>query len=301
MTIQIPCNICLQPVTIQEYTPSMKCPHCQHLQGVPKLRNESKIRLLDYAAHHRSKRCFKEAISAYQKALSYDSEDAEVYWLMALCQYGIVYEKVDGCYEMRMYSCLEKSIYMSSYYKAAIKFSHPRQRSLYFNTAKEIDELFRTTHDAAKLELQYDVFVSCRGLSQTTGNTQDLMLASQLISLLEAEGIRVYAPAVQKDPRPLYEQQPAVMAALHSARILLVVGSKTRSFTSPIVRNDALRYLALMKDSRKRAIAVYRDMTKYDLPEEFAHLESVDLSESGASTGLVQTIRGHLEQNKSLK
>ncbi len=297
MTIQIPCNICLRPVTIQDHSASMKCPHCQHLQGLPRLRNESKVRLLDYAAHHRSERRFKEALSAYQKALSYDPEDPEVYWLMALCQYGIVYEEVDGCYEMRMYSCLEKSIYMSSYYKAAIKFSHPQQRSLYFNAAKDIDELFRTTHEAAKLELQYDVFVSCRGLSQTTGNTQDLMLASQLISLLKSEGIRVYAPAVEKDPRPLYEQQPAVMAALHSARILLLVGSKTRSFTSPTVRNDALRYLALMKDGKKRAIAAYRDMTRYDLPEEFAHLEAVDLSESGASTKLVQTIREHLEKN----
>ncbi len=297
---QLPCSVCFNPITIKEHAAVLTCPHCGIRQGQPKLRRSGKIRLLDYAAHYRAKHCFKQAISAYQKALSYEQEDAEVYWLMMLCQYGVLYEKDGDNYVMRMYNCPEKSVYMSSYYKTAVRLANDQQRTLYWDVAKQIDTLYRTTHEASQHQDKYDVIVSCRGWEQAGGNTQDMMLASQLISVLEGEGVKVYSPSVRTEASPLYERQPAILAALHSARVMLIVGTKPGSFTAPSVRNDALRFLKLMKDTKKRMIPVFRDITRYDLPEELAHLEVMDLSETGTVSRLVQAVCAHLQRTAPL-
>ncbi len=293
---QLPCSICFNPITIRENAALLTCPHCGRRQGQPKLRRSGKIRLLDYAAHYREKHAFKQAISAYQKALSYEQEDAEVYWLMMLCQYGVLFEQEGDEYVMRMYNCPEKSVYMSSYYKTAVRLASDQQRALYWDAAKQIDTLYRTIQDASEHQEKYDVIVSCRSWEQAGGNTQDMMLASQLVSVLESEGVKVYSPAVHTEVTALHERQPEILAALHSARVMLIVGTKPGSFTAPSVRINALRFLKLMKDTKKRMIPVFRDMTRYDLPEEFAHLEVMDLSETGTVSRLVQAVCAHLER-----
>lgn len=71
------------------------------------------------------------------------------------------------------------------------------------------------------------------------------------------------------------------------------------------VKNEWSRYLALIKDGKRKAlIPAYKDMDPYDLPEEFSHLQAQDMSKLGFMHDLVHGIKkitDSAEPNKWLK
>ena len=72
------------------------------------------------------------------------------------------------------------------------------------------------------------------------------------------------------------EYEPIIFAALHSAKVMLVVGTKIEHFTAVWVKNEWSRFLKIIqKDRSKLLIPCYRDIDAYELPEEFAHLQAV--------------------------
>ncbi len=69
------------------------------------------------------------------------------------------------------------------------------------------------------------------------------------------------------------EYEPYIFAALHSAKVMVVVGTKPEYLNAVWVKNEWSRYLTLMKHDRKRLlIPCYRDMDPYDLPEQLSVL-----------------------------
>ena len=73
---------------------------------------------------------------------------------------------------------------------------------------------------------------------------------------------------------------------------MLVVGTKPEYFNAVWVKNEWSRYLKLLKTDRSRLIIpCYRDMDAYDLPDEFAHLQSQDMSKIGFVNDVVRGIK----------
>ena len=72
---------------------------------------------------------------------------------------------------------------------------------------------------------------------------------------------------------------------------MLVVGTKPEYFSAVWVRNEWSRYLSLIEQGQKKTIIpCYRDMSPYDLPDEFAALQSQDVSKVGYMQDLLRGI-----------
>ena len=85
------------------------------------------------------------------------------------------------------------------------------------------------------------------------------------------------------------QYEPYIFAALNSAKVMVVIGSRPEYFNAVWVKNEWSRYLSLMKHDHKRLlIPCYRDMDPYDLPEELSMLQSQDMSKIGFMQDLLR-------------
>lgn len=76
--------------------------------------------------------------------------------------------------------------------------------------------------------------------------------------------------------------EPYIFAALHSAKVMLAIGSKPEYFGAVWVKNKWSRFLSLMKKDRsKLLIPCYKGMDPYDLPEQLSVLQSYDMGKIG--------------------
>ena len=90
--------------------------------------------------------------------------------------------------------------------------------------------------------------------------------------------------------------EPYIFAALHSAKVMVVLGTRPEYFNAVWVKNEWSRYLSLIKNGAKKTlIPAYRDMNPYDLPEEFSHLQAQDMSKLGFMQDLTRGIKKIVE------
>ena len=68
-----------------------KCIYCGTVQTVSKAVDEHRVNLYIRAEHLRKNNDFDKAIEVYGKILEEDPNDAEAYWSLVLCRYGIEY------------------------------------------------------------------------------------------------------------------------------------------------------------------------------------------------------------------
>lgn len=67
------------------------CDSCGTLQTLPKMDDERRTNLYDRANHYRRANDFDKAMGIYEQILNEDKTDAESYWSIVLCRYGIEY------------------------------------------------------------------------------------------------------------------------------------------------------------------------------------------------------------------
>lgn len=85
------CKICGGTLEINAGETVATCEYCGTKQTLPKLDDEKKANLFDRANHFRRNNDFDKAMGIYEQILNEDTEDAESYWSIVLCRYGIEY------------------------------------------------------------------------------------------------------------------------------------------------------------------------------------------------------------------
>lgn len=81
--------MCGGSLDISEGMTVCECEYCGTTQTIPALDNEKKINLFTRANSLRFKREFDAAEGIYQSLVSEFPEEAEAYWGLYLCRYGI--------------------------------------------------------------------------------------------------------------------------------------------------------------------------------------------------------------------
>ena len=118
------------------------------------------------------------------------------------------------------------------------------------------------------------------------------MLANDLYHQLTQEGFKVFFSRITLEDKLGTAYEPYIFAALNSAKVMVVIGTKPEYFNAVWVKNEWSRYLALIKGgAKKMLIPAYRDMDPYDLPEEFSHLQAQDMSKLGFMQDLIRGIK----------
>lgn len=288
------CKMCGGMLEVEEGKSIVTCDYCGSEQTVGTRRDETVVNMYNRATNIRMKNDFDKAQEIYEKILDEDDTDAEAHWGVVLCKYGIEYVE-DPKTHNRIPTChrtLVESVTTDVDYLAAIQYGDVFQRQKYEEEAKKIAELQNEILSISSNEKPFDVFICYKEKDENGGRTQDSVLANDIYYQLTQAGLRVFYAAVTLEDKLGTEYEPYIYAALHSAKVMLVIGTKPEYFGAVWVKNEWSRYLAIMKNDRSRTlIPCFRDMDAYDLPEEFAHLQAQDMSKIGFINDIVRGIR----------
>ena len=270
------------------------CDSCGTKQTLPTTNDEIITNLHNRANTLRLKCEFDKAEEIYNKILEKNPDDAEAHWGIILCKYGIEYVEDPKTYN-RVPTCHRTSfdaILADEDYKAALANGDGAQCELYEEEAKKIDRIQKDILSIVHNEKPFDVFICYKETDENGNRTQDSVIANDIYHQLTQEGFKVFYAAITLEDKVGQEYEPYIFAALNSAKVMLVVGSKPEYFTAVWVKNEWSRFLKLIKTDRsKLLIPCYRNMDAYELPEEFAHLQAQDMSKIGFINDLVRGIR----------
>ena len=278
------CKMCGGDLEVVEGMTTVRCPYCGTNQTLPRFDNERRLRLYDRANHFRRGNDYDKAMAVYEQILNEDQTDSEAYWGIVLCRYGIEY--VEDPVTHRMIPTINRAQYNSILadedYKAALRYADTVQAGIYEQEAKTIDRIQKGIFLISQKETPYDIFICCRETDEAGNRTKDSVLADELYHQLAKNGYKVFFARITLQDKPGVAYEPYIFAALHSARVMIVVGTVPENLQAVWVRNEWSRYLSLIKQGEKKVlIPAYRDMNPYDLPEDFSHLQALDMSRLG--------------------
>ena len=288
------CKMCGGTLEINQNESVAVCEYCGTKQTLPRLDDERRANLYDRANHFRRNNEFDKAAGIYEQILNEDSNDAEAYWSLVLCRYGIEY--VEDPASRKRIPTVNRMQYISVFddenYKLALQYADGEQRTVYEEEAKAINELQKGILAISEKEAPFDVFICYKETDASGRRTQDSVLANDLYHQLTQEGFKVFFSRITLEDKLGTAYEPYIFAALNSAKVMVVLGTKPEYFNAVGVRTEWSRYLALIKSGAKKAlIPAYRDMDPYDLPEEFSHLQAQDMSKLGFMQDLIRGIR----------
>lgn len=269
------------------------CEYCGTKQTLPRLDNEKRANLYDRASHFRQINDYDAARVLYEQVLSEDKTDAEAYWSVVLCRYGIEYVE-DPVTHKRIPTVNRAqytSIFNDSDYKSALQYADPFQIEIYEQEAKAIDEIQKGILDISKNESPFDIFICYKESDDNGRRTIDSVLAYDVYKELVGAGYKVFFSRITLEDKVGTAYEPYIFAALNSAPIMLVIGTRKEFFEAVWVKNEWSRFLGLINSgARKTLIPMYKDMSPYDLPEEFAHLQAQDMNNLGYLQDLLRGI-----------
>lgn len=289
----IKCKMCGGDLNVEENSQIAVCEYCGTQQTVPKQDNEKKLTLFARANRLRFACEFDKASGVYESIVAEFPEEAEAYWGLVLCKYGIEYvddpatgKKVPTCHRSSFDSVLE-----DANFELVMEYSDVVTRKLYREEAKAIEELRRGIIEVSSREEPYDIFICYKETDENGQRTLDSVLAQDLYDALTEKGYRVFFSRITLEDKLGQEYEPYIFAALNSARVMLAVGTDYEYFNAPWVKNEWSRYLQLIAAGQKKSlIPCYKNIDAYDMPKEFAKLQAQDLGKVGATQDLLRGI-----------
>ena len=289
------CKMCGGTIEFEPGSTVGVCDSCGTKQTLPRLDDDRKANLYDRANHFRRNNDFDKAMGIYETILNDDNTDAEAYWSLVLCRYGIEYVEDPETHKRipTVNRAQYTSIFRDEDYKSALKYADAYQRDIYEQEARTIDDIQKGILEISKREEPFDVFICYKETDANGKRTPDAVLANDLYHQLTREGFKVFFRGITLENKLGTAYEPYIFAALNSAKVMVVLGTKPEYFNAVWVKNEWSRYLALVKKSggKKVLIPAYKDMDPYGLPEEFSHLMAQDMSKLGFMQDLIRGIK----------
>ena len=296
----IKCKMCGGDLVIEPGATVAECEYCGSRQTVPNQDNEKKLTLFARANRLRASCEFDKAAGVYESIVAEFPQEAEAYWGLVLCKYGIEYvddpatgKKIPTCHRSSFESVLD-----DGNFDQALENADVVARKVYREEAKQIEELRKGIIEVSAKEEPYDIFICYKETDDKGDRTLDSVLAQDIYDALTEKGYRVFFSRITLEDKLGQEYEPYIFAALNSAKILLAVGTDYEYYNAVWVKNEWSRYLMLMaKDRTKHLIPCYKNIDAYDMPKEFAKLQAQDMGKVGAMQDLLRGIEKILPKN----
>ena len=289
------CKMCGGNLDIQDGSSVVECEYCGTKQTLPNGNDEIVVNMFNRANNLRLKYEFDKAAEVYEKILDIDNSQAEAHWGIVLCKYGIEYvedpqtrERIPTCHRTQL-----ESILTDADYQAALSYADVVAQSVYESQARAINEIQKKILQIVKSENPFDVFICYKETDDSGSKTRDSVIANEIYHELTNSGLKVFYAAITLEDKLGQEYEPYIYAALTSAKVMLVLGTKPEYFNAVWVKNEWARYLHLMRTDRgtkRTLIPCFRDMDAYDLPDDFSHLQALDMSGIAFMPDLIRNI-----------
>lgn len=299
---QFKCKMCGGQIEIDSSQATYTCEYCGTLQTVPKVIDNNRLLALHNRANaFRLKNEFDKALTTYETIVSESPEDAEAHWGIVLCRYGIEYvddiktgKKIPTCHRTQA-----KSIFDDVDYLAAIDNADVIAADLYKKEAEVINNLQKQILAISSAEKPYDVFICYKETDENGKRTRDSIICQEIYDELTKRNYKVFFSKVSLESKLGTQYEPYIYAALTSAKVMLVVGTKLEYFNAPWVKNEWSRFLSFMQTQHnKYIIPCYKDLDPYDLPDELLEYQSQDMNKLGFIQDLIRGIEKLCKQDE---
>ena len=278
------CKMCGAPLEVGENQTVVTCSFCRSQQTVANADDERKENLFNRANALRINCEFDKAILSYQSILSIFPNEPEAHWGVALCKYGIEYvddpstkKKIPTIHRVSYDSILKDSDYL-----AALSYSDVVAKEEYEEEAKAIANIQKNILSISQKEEPFDIFICYKETDEKGKRTPDSVMAQEIYSNLTDKGYKVFFSRITLESKLGSMYEPYIFAALNSAKIMLVIGTRKEYFEAVWVKNEWSRFIDLMKSRPDHyLIPCYKDMDAYEMPEQFLSFQAQDLSKLG--------------------
>ena len=223
----IKCKMCGGDLVIEQGSTVAECEYCGTMQTVPNVDDEKKVTLFVRANRLRANNEFDKASGVYEAIVADFPEEAEAYWGLVLCKYGIEYvddpataKKIPTCHRSSFDSVMD-----DNNFELTLEYADVVARKVYREEAKQIEEIRKGIIEVSSKEEPYDIFICYKETDENGDRTIDSVLAQDIYDALTEKGYRTFFARITLEDKLGMEYEPYIFAALNSAKIMLAVGT----------------------------------------------------------------------------
>lgn len=286
------CKMCGSNLEIEDSITVCKCEKCGTSQTVPDIEDDKELKLFERAGRLRFNCDFDKAAGIYNTITDSYPEEAEGYWGLILCKYGIEYaddasgKKVPVCHRISYDSVMDDEDF-----ELVMENSDSESRAIFREEAKIIEENRKEYIQIAESEQPYDIYISYRAKDDNGDKTAVSEIAEHLYNKLTSAGYRVFLSEAALKGKKRSDCEPYIYSALNSANVMLALGTSYDDYNDVWVKNEWNRYLEIaVKNKNKCLIPCYKDVDEYDIPKEFAGLKVCQLGNDDTFNNIIAEI-----------
>lgn len=286
------CKMCGSNLDIGDSITVCKCEKCGTSQTVPDIEDDKELKLFERAGRLRFNCDFDKAAGIYNTITDSYTEEAEGYWGLILCKYGIEYadnasgKKVPVCHRISYDSVMDDEDF-----ELVMENSDSESRAIFREEAKIIEENRKKYIQIAESEQPYDIYISYRAKDDNGDKTAVSEIAGHLYNKLTSAGYRVFLSEAALKGKKRSDCEPYIYSALNSANVMLALGTSYDDYNDVWVKNEWNRYLEIAeKNKNKCLIPCYKDVDEYDIPKEFAGLKVCQLGNDDTFNNIMAEI-----------
>ncbi len=286
------CKMCGSNLDIGDSITVCKCEKCGTSQTVPDIEDDKELKLFERAGRLRFNCDFDKAAGIYNTITDSYTEEAEGYWGLILCKYGIEYadnasgKKVPVCHRISYDSVMDDEDF-----ELVMENSDSESRAIFREEAKIIEENRKKYIQIAESEQPYDIYISYRAKDDNGDKTAVSEIAGHLYNKLTSAGYSVFLSEAALKGKKQSDCEPYIYSALNSANVMLALGTSYDDYNDVWVKNEWNRYLEIAeKNKNKCLIPCYKDVDEYDIPKEFAGLNVCQLGNDDTFNNIMAEI-----------
>lgn len=292
------CKMCGSNLDIEDSITVCKCEKCGTSQTVPDIEDDKELKLFERAGRLRFNCDFDKAAGIYNTITDSYPEEAEGYWGLILCKYGIEYadnasgKKVPVCHRISYDSVMDDEDF-----ELVMENSDLESRAIFREEAKIIEENRKKYIQIAESEQPYDIYISYRAKDDNGDKTAVSEIAGHLYNKLTSARYRVFLSEAALKGKKQLDCEPYIYSALNSANVMLALGTSYDDYNNVWVKNEWNRYLEIAeKNKNKCLIPCYKDVDEYDIPKEFAGLKVCQLGNDDTFNNIMAEIANVVKQ-----
>ena len=292
------CKMCGSNLDIEDSITVCKCEKCGTSQTVPDIEDDKELKLFERAGRLRFNCDFDKAAGIYNTITDSYPEEAEGYWGLILCKYGIEYadnasgKKVPVCHRISYDSVMDDEDF-----ELVMENSDSESRAIFREEAKIIEENRKKYIQIAESEQPYDIYISYRAKDDNGDKTAVSEIAGHLYNKLTSARYSVFLSEAALKGKKQSDCEPYIYSALNSANVMLALGTSYDDYNNVWVKNEWNRYLEIAeKNKNKCLIPCYKDVDEYDIPKEFAGLKVCQLGNDDTFNNIMAEIANVVKQ-----
>lgn len=292
------CKMCGSNLDIEDSITVCKCEKCGTSQTVPDIEDDKELKLFERAGRLRFNCDFDKAAGIYNTITDSYPEEAEGYWGLILCKYGIEYadnasgKKLPVCHRISYDSVMDDEDF-----ELVMENSDSESRAIFREEAKIIEENRKKYIQIAESEQPYDIYISYRAKDDNGDKTAVSEIAGHLYNKLTSARYRVFLSEAALKGKKQSDCEPYIYSALNSANVMLALGTSYDDYNNVWVKNEWNRYLEIAeKNKNKCLIPCYKDVDEYDIPKEFAGLKVCQLGNDDTFNNIMAEIANVVKQ-----